>query len=74
MCDIGAFFLIDIFMNLHVGFVLHHDYKKKVVMDGKHILWYYLKYGGAWIDLLSVIPLFYEVKLPSHCVMMHLSE
>jgi len=30
-------------------------------MDGKFILWYYIKHGGAWIDLLSVAPLFYEV-------------
>lgn len=57
----GCFFLADIFANLHVGFVLVHDYKKKVIMDGKHILWYYLKYGGAWIDVMSIIPLMYQV-------------
>jgi len=57
----GCFFLVDILLNIHVGFVLHYDYKKKVVMNGKHILWYYIKYGGAWIDLLSIIPLFYEL-------------
>ena len=59
---IGGIILFDIIVNLHVGFVAHYDYKKKVVMDGKHILCYYLKWGGAWIDLLSVTPFFYEVK------------
>eukprot|EP00210_Caulerpa_lentillifera_P000916 g886.t1 len=59
----GCIFLADILVNLHVGFTIHHEYKRKIVMDGGHIFRYYMTYGGAWIDLLSVVPLFYEIYM-----------
>jgi len=59
---------MDIGVNLHVGFIAQHDYKKKIVMDGKKVLWYYLEKGGAWIDVLSITPLCYEVTLGSRLI------
>lgn len=54
-------FLIDLVLNFHVGFVIIYEYKKKIIMNGIHVACFYLKYGGAWIDMLSSIPLIYEL-------------
>eukprot|EP00803_Ostreobium_quekettii_P010868 evm.model.scf_1447.2 EVM.evm.TU.scf_1447.2 scf_1447:6160-16978(+) len=57
----GLLLLIDFVMNFHIGFIIVHDYKKKVIMNGKSIGWYYWNYGGALIDALGVLPLFPEI-------------
>ncbi|CAD7700267.1 unnamed protein product, partial [Ostreobium quekettii] len=57
----GLFLLFDFLMNFHVGFMVVHDYKKKVVMDGQSVKWYYWMHGGALIDAIAVFPLLPEI-------------
>ena len=52
----GSIFLLDVFIKFHIGYVISCDYRTKVEMRGRHIAWYYFRHGGAWIDLLSVLP------------------
>ena len=52
----GSIFLLDVFLKFHIGFVISCDYRTKIEMRGKHIAWYYFRHGGAWIDLISVLP------------------
>ncbi|GMH33531.1 hypothetical protein BSKO_01365 [Bryopsis sp. KO-2023] len=59
----GFVFLLDIFMNFHIGFIVRYDYKKKVVMDSTSVALFYATHGGLWIDVLSVVPLFFEIAV-----------
>ena len=52
----GCIFLLDVFVKFHIGFVVQCDYRTKVEMRGRHIAWYYVHHGGAWIDFVSVVP------------------
>lgn len=60
---VGVIFLMDVFLNFTFGFVVSHNYQKKVVMEGKEVQWYYLHRGGAWIDFIAVIPFFLEIVI-----------
>lgn len=48
-------------MGFHIGFIIKYDYKKKIVMDSKSVVWYYRAHGGLWIDVASMVPLLLEV-------------
>lgn len=61
MLMLGIVFVIDIILSFHIGFIVHYAYEKKVVMEGKSVVWYYVTHGGLWIDLLSTFPLVFEV-------------
>lgn len=69
----GVVFLFDIFAKFHIGFLVRFTYHRKVEMRGDHIVWYYFKHGGAWIDIVSVLPsllgllVLATVKLPVIC-------
>lgn len=57
----GLLFLLDVFINLHVGFVVRYDYKMKIIKDGRSVLWFYAFHGGMWMDVLSATPVVFEV-------------
>ena len=46
----------NMFLNMHVGFVVTYNLQKKVVLDGKKIARVYLTSGGLVLDILSVVP------------------
>ncbi|GMH46030.1 hypothetical protein BSKO_13994 [Bryopsis sp. KO-2023] len=57
----GTLFCVDIVLNFTFGYIISYDFKKKVVMKGSSIFWYYLRDGGAWMDFLAVSPFVYEI-------------
>eukprot|EP00210_Caulerpa_lentillifera_P001927 g1852.t1 len=52
----GAVFLFDVFIKFHIGFLIQYTYHRKVEMRGRNVCWYYFIHGGAWIDIISVLP------------------
>lgn len=69
----GLVFLFDVFIKFHIGFVVQCDYRTKVELDGRHVAWYYLRHGGAWIDFVSVTPSIIGVfvRYLAMCLMFH---
>ncbi|KAK9812616.1 hypothetical protein WJX72_000666 [[Myrmecia] bisecta] len=65
ICDLvaGALFNLDIFILLHTGFVVTHNLRRKVIMNGPLIAWYYCRRGALITDVLSAIPFWAELGL-----------
>ncbi|KAK9813287.1 hypothetical protein WJX72_011893 [[Myrmecia] bisecta] len=65
VCDLvaGALFNIDIFILLHTGFIITHNLRRKVVMNGNLIAWFYCRRGALITDVLSAIPFWVELGL-----------
>ncbi|KAK9797413.1 hypothetical protein WJX73_008201 [Symbiochloris irregularis] len=65
VCDFvaGMMYTANMFLNLHVGFVVTYNLQKKVVLDGKKIARVYITSGGLLLDILSVIPWLAQVTL-----------
>ena len=51
----------DFLWSFHVGFVMTHGWRKRIVMYGRSIAKYYFKRGTAFIDLFSVVPFIVQV-------------
>ena len=62
----GLCYAIDMLLSVHVGFVVTYNLQKKIVLDGRQLLKYYLKKGSAVLDTLSVIPWIAQVGRPTN--------
>ena len=51
----GFFFFIEFLVNFHVGFIGKNNTRRKLIMDGRAIAWYYVTQGHFMVDLLTVI-------------------
>ena len=58
----GLSYSVDMFLSLHVGFVVTYNLQKKVVMKGRKILRFYFTSGNAILDILSIIPWVAQVR------------
>lgn len=48
---------------LQIGFILEHDYKKRVLLDGLHVARFYIIRGSFLIDSMAMLPVVYQVRL-----------
>ena len=51
----GAFYFVELWLGFHIGFVGRLNTRKKLVMDGKAVAWYYLTRGQFIVDTLTAI-------------------
>ena len=60
---------MELFLSFHMGFVGKLGVRKKLIMDGKAIAWYYITRGQFFIDTLTAIAWIAQVcrqlQLPS---------
>jgi hypothetical protein len=47
---------------MQIGFILEHDYKKRLLLDGLHVARFYVLRGSFLIDVLTVLPVVYQVR------------
>ena len=55
ICCAGLFFVVDMFLGFHTGYVITYNMRKRVVMDGKQVAKWYILRGSFFVDLLSSI-------------------
>eukprot|EP00879_Flechtneria_rotunda_P007366 GHRR01007727.1.p1 GENE.GHRR01007727.1~~GHRR01007727.1.p1 ORF type:complete len:486 (+),score=140.69 GHRR01007727.1:359-1816(+) len=59
----GLIYLLNLLVSLQIGFVLEHDYKKRLLMDGVHVARFYVIRGTFFIDVMAVIPVIYQILM-----------
>lgn len=52
---VGLFFIIDLFLSFHVGFLATYNIRKILVLKGRLIAKYYIIHGSFVIDFLSAM-------------------
>lgn len=60
---IAIVFLTDFILNFHIGFIIKYEHKRKVILSGRSVAWYYFFHGGLWIDITTFTTLVYAVCL-----------
>ncbi len=73
----GALYAIDVFLNLHIGFVLSKSMRQRLLMDGRQVAHLYLFHGTLIVDVLAIIPVIPEVRCEapaSLCVVLCVSH
>ena len=63
----GALFFLDMCVNFHVGFIVTHNFKRRLVTNPREVMKYYMKVGTFRYDLLSAIAWVTQVRTTSHC-------
>ena len=58
----GALYSLDVFLNLHIGFVLSKSMRQRLLMDGRQVAHLYLFHGTLIVDVLAIIPVIPEVR------------
>ena len=51
----GLFFMIDMMLGFHTGYVISYNLRKRVVMNGKQVAKWYAVRGSFWVDFLSSV-------------------
>ena len=46
---------MELCLGFHIGFVGKYMTRKKLVMDGKAVAWYYIKRGQFFVDTLTAV-------------------
>lgn len=62
----GSIFLVELYLGFHMGFVGTHNMRKRVIMNGKAVAWYYIWHDTFLVDLISAAALIGQVR--SLCV------
>ena len=42
----GTIFVIDLSLNFHVGFIVTNNFQRRVVMDSREVMSYYIRRGA----------------------------
>ena len=53
---------MELCLGFHIGFVGRFNTRKKLVMDGKAIAWYYITRGQWFVDTLTAIAWIAQVQ------------
>ena len=53
---------MELWLGFHIGFVGRLNTRKKLVMDGKAVAWYYLTRGQFAVDTLTAIAWIAQVR------------
>ena len=51
----GGFYFVELLLGFHVGFVGKLNARKKLVMDGKAVAWFYTCRGQFYVDTITAI-------------------
>ena len=51
----GAFYFVELLLGFHIGFVGRLNTRKKLIMDGKAVAWYYVTKGQFFVDTLTAV-------------------
>lgn len=54
-------YCFNLVVSFQIGFVLEHDYKKRLLLDGFHVARFYILRGSFIIDAMAVLPVVYQV-------------
>lgn len=54
-------YCVNLAVSFQIGFVLEHDYKKRLLLDGLHVARFYILRGSFFIDGMAVLPVVYQV-------------
>ena len=57
------FYLLDVVMNLHIGYVISRGMRQRLLLDGRQVARLYLLHGTLLVDILAFIPVIPEVGL-----------
>ncbi|KAK9841010.1 hypothetical protein WJX81_005273 [Elliptochloris bilobata] len=52
----GLLYAADMAFNFHCSFVAVHRFKRRAVVDGRLVAWFYIRHGSFLVDLLSILP------------------
>ena len=58
----GAIYTLDVFLNLHIGYVLSKAMRQRLLMDGRQVAHLYLYHGTLIVDVLAIIPVVPEAR------------
>ena len=56
---------MELWLGFHIGFVGKLNAKKKLIMDGKAVAWYYVQRGQFYVDALTAVAWIAQVLAPS---------
>ena len=51
----GAFYFVELLLGFHIGFVGKLNARKKLVMDGKAVAWFYIRRGQFYVDTITAV-------------------
>ncbi|KAG2485159.1 hypothetical protein HYH03_016049 [Edaphochlamys debaryana] len=57
----GIFYFANCLLGFQIGVVATHGYRKRTVVDGRHVAWLYALYGRFWLDFVASVPFLYLV-------------
>lgn len=57
----GSIFLVELYLGFHMGFVGTHNMRKRVIMSGKAVSWFYIRHDTFIVDLISAAALVGQV-------------
>lgn len=52
----GVLYAADMAFHFHCSFVAVHRFKRRAVVDGRLVAWFYVRHGSFFVDLLSILP------------------
>lgn len=55
--------MVDLLLGFHTGYVVSHNFKRRVVMDGRQVAHWYVLRGSFWVDSLSTVAWVTQVRL-----------
>lgn len=58
----GLFFMIDLVLGFHTGYVISFNFRKRVVMNGRQVAKWYVFRGSFWVDFLSSVAWITQVR------------
>jgi hypothetical protein len=62
--------LLCLYCLMQMGFILEHDYKKRLLLDGLHVARFYMLRGSFITDVLAVLPVVYQVTAAAAAALM----
>lgn len=51
----GLFYAAEFLINFHVGFIGKNNTRRRLIMDGRAIAWFYIMKGHFFVDFLTVL-------------------
>lgn len=57
----SSVFILDIFMEFHIGFMVRWDTENVTILDGLEVAKFYIFEGTFWVDVLASIPVVLQI-------------
>jgi len=62
----GLFYAAEFLINFHVGFIGKNNTRRRLIMDGRAIAWFYIMKGHFFVDFLTVLVWIAQAPPPSN--------